>query len=73
MPIEESPVFPWETYRDIWAKVEVDGANGDGVTNDSAAVQAAGPLNGWGESAALSRGRSIRQVLYNHRTGGTHR
>ncbi len=41
LPIEDSPVVPWETDLTRWANVDRFGASGDGQANDSAAVQAA--------------------------------
>jgi len=41
LPIEDTPVVPWESDLTCWANVDAFGAAGDGQTNDSAAVQAA--------------------------------
>jgi hypothetical protein len=41
LPIEDSPVVPWETDLTRWANVDAFGASGDGETDDAAAVQAA--------------------------------
>lgn len=41
LPIEETPVFPWEEDLSQWANVDRFGAVGDGKTDDSVAVQKA--------------------------------
>ncbi|MCX7013798.1 MAG: glycosyl hydrolase family 28-related protein [Candidatus Sumerlaeota bacterium] len=41
LPIEESPVIPWDTDLSQWANVDAYGAVGDGETDDSAGVQKA--------------------------------
>jgi hypothetical protein len=41
LPIEDTPVVPWESDLSRWANVDKFGATGDGQMDDSAAVQAA--------------------------------
>lgn len=41
LPIEEPPEVPWESDLSQWQSVNACGARGDGVTDDTAAIQAA--------------------------------
>ena len=41
LPVEETPVVPWPKNSDEWASVNEFGAAGDGVTDDTQAIQRA--------------------------------
>lgn len=41
LPVEETPVIPWEKTPDQWAFVDSFGAKGDGFTDDTSAIRRA--------------------------------
>lgn len=57
LPVEEQPVYEWNGDRSIVAEVDDFGAKGDGVTDSTAAIQAA--LNSGKEYIVFGEGRYL--------------